>query len=237
MKESGPFHFKEFDVYHSQSSMKVGVDAVLLGSWGNVNGSRGLDAGCGCGLIALMAAQRNTDACIDAIDIHSPSVIEAQSNFEHSAWARRLKALIGDINEFAERDENRYKYDFILSNPPYFSSGINNPFTAREIARHEGTLSPGRLIELSTMLLKEGGTVSIIMPCDRQSELEDHNGMEIDRICRISDRPGLADVRLMATLRKGNVVKKREEHLTIKEPTGIFSEEYKELTRPFYLKF
>lgn len=39
--------------------MKVGADSVLLGAWMDVSGARRLlDAGCGSGLLALMAAQR-----------------------------------------------------------------------------------------------------------------------------------------------------------------------------------
>ena len=39
--------------------MKVGTDGVTLGAWATVDpGNKVLDAGAGCGLIGLMAAQR-----------------------------------------------------------------------------------------------------------------------------------------------------------------------------------
>ena len=53
------FSFKQFTVNDSRTAMKVGADSVLLGAWMDVSGARRLlDAGCGSGLLALMAAQR-----------------------------------------------------------------------------------------------------------------------------------------------------------------------------------
>ena len=56
----GVFHFKKFDVCDDRSAMKVGTDGVLLGSATEVsmNITSALDIGTGCGLVALMLAQR-----------------------------------------------------------------------------------------------------------------------------------------------------------------------------------
>ena len=66
------FHFKQFSVEDSSSPMKVGTDAVLLGAWTpslNCADISILDIGTGCGVIALMLAQRISNANIQAIDI------------------------------------------------------------------------------------------------------------------------------------------------------------------------
>lgn len=61
--------------------MKVGTDGVLLGAWADVTDCRELlDVGTGSGLISLMAAQRNPDVRITAIDIHSDSILQAREN-------------------------------------------------------------------------------------------------------------------------------------------------------------
>ncbi|MDE7096663.1 MAG: tRNA (adenosine(37)-N6)-methyltransferase TrmM, partial [Muribaculaceae bacterium] len=58
-KNISKFRFKQFSVSHHRSSMKVGVDGVLIGCWTQIDGvSRILDVGTGCGLIALIMAQR-----------------------------------------------------------------------------------------------------------------------------------------------------------------------------------
>ena len=50
--------------------MKVGTDGVLLGAWAELEEAASiLDIGTGTGLIALMAAQRNAQARIDAMEI------------------------------------------------------------------------------------------------------------------------------------------------------------------------
>lgn len=81
------FRFKRFDCTHGGGSMKIGVDAVLVGAWADVSGARHIiDVGTGCGVIALMCAQRAPEAMITAIDIDEASVAEASGNFAASPW-------------------------------------------------------------------------------------------------------------------------------------------------------
>ncbi|MEJ2006177.1 MAG: methyltransferase, partial [Cyclobacteriaceae bacterium] len=62
------FQFQKFSVKQEHTAMKVGTDAVLLGAWADIsNASRVLDAGTGCGIIALMLAQRFQNPKIHAI--------------------------------------------------------------------------------------------------------------------------------------------------------------------------
>ena len=76
------FHFKQFSVEDSSSPMKVGTDGVLLGAWTPVENNAYtsiLDIGTGCGVIALMLAQRINNANIQAIDIDSAYVAGADA--------------------------------------------------------------------------------------------------------------------------------------------------------------
>ena len=94
------FRFKQFAVRNDRSAMKVGTDGVLLGAWCNVNGARRvLDVGTGTGLIALMVAQRNAEAVIDAVEIDADACEEARENFEASPWRERLRVIHGDFLE------------------------------------------------------------------------------------------------------------------------------------------
>ena len=72
-----PFHFKHFSMMHQHSTMRIGTDAVLLGRWVDVGpADTVLDVGTGCGIIAMMLAQRGA-ARIDAVELDADSVEEA----------------------------------------------------------------------------------------------------------------------------------------------------------------
>ena len=128
-----PFQFKQFSVYHHRSSMKVGTDALLLGAWCGVeNATHILEIGCGCGVISLMLAQRNSKAHILAIDIDLFSVEQANENFRSSPWADRLKATGQDFMEFDLTEH----FDLMVCNPPFFYQSLESPLYPRNNARH-----------------------------------------------------------------------------------------------------
>ena len=75
------FQFKQFTIYQDQTAMKVGTDGVLLGAWADLSEANTiLDIGTGTGLIALMAAQRNPGAAIDAVEINPAAYRQATEN-------------------------------------------------------------------------------------------------------------------------------------------------------------
>lgn len=76
---------------------------MLVGAWSDVDGKRILDVGTGCGVIALMLAQRNPEAVITGIDIHNASVVEADYNFQQSEWKDRLSALCKSFRKLLKK--------------------------------------------------------------------------------------------------------------------------------------
>ena len=68
--------FKQFVVHDDACGMKVGTDALLLGSWaGSETARRGgqirqaLDIGTGSGILALMVGQRFPEATVQALEL------------------------------------------------------------------------------------------------------------------------------------------------------------------------
>jgi tRNA1Val (adenine37-N6)-methyltransferase len=164
------FRFKQFQLTDAHSAMKVGMDAVLLGSWLQTrNYQKVLDVGCGSGLIALMMAQRFASARITGIDIHEGSIRDAAYNFEHSPWANRLHAVHRDFKEFNTPDS----FDLIISNPPFFNASLLPPEENRAEARHDISLPLEDLIRYSRQLLDDNGIFALVYPFDREQQLLD----------------------------------------------------------------
>ena len=229
------FRFKQFAVKNDLAAMKVGTDGVLLGAWCPVDGAcRVLDVGTGCGVIALMVAQRNGTALIDAIDINHEAVDEATLNFRASPWSERLTAIEGDFNQL---DEDR-RYDLIVSNPPYFTGGVLPTGDARTTARHTGTLTWRQLITSATRMLTDDGILSFISPTDAESAIIEEASfalMPIRQLTRVIPVEGAEGKRTLWLLSR-KAMPYHEDTLTIAHRDGTFTREYIALTGDFYLK-
>lgn len=233
------FRFKQFNVRHELSAMKVGVDAVLLGAWADISGVRSvLDVGTGCGVIALAVAQRTPQASFLGIDIDHPSVLEAEINFKSSPWSSRMATLECSFDDVEKLGK---KFDLIISNPPYFDSGVNPTSNSRMRARHIGELSPSALINNTPRLLTESGILAMITPADAEEHLMNcaaANGMSLRRILRVKGTPKGSVKRILTEFcldcPKSSP---KEEFLTIQLSPEEYTDEYMALTKEFYLKF
>lgn len=159
-----PFRFKQFEVYDHHSTMKVGTDGATLGVYSSRRDfHHALDIGTGCGLIALMLAQKSTGKIL-AIDIDEPSVKQAASNFAASPWSSRLTARCKAVQELAQEVGN--VFDRIVSNPPFFNDSLKSPDARRANARHNTTLSHQELAAAVSQLLTPGGVFDVILPIE-----------------------------------------------------------------------
>ena len=229
------FRFKQFAVLNDRTAMKVGTDGVLLGAWCPADGlHRVLDVGTGCGVIALMIAQRNPDAVIVGIDIDRDAIEEASINFGRSPWGERLTAVEGDFNVM----EAQEPYDLIVSNPPYFTESLLPPDVSRTLARHDQSLSYRQLIDGSARLLARDGILALISPTDAEGaiiEAATFASLPVKRKTRVIPVEGAAPKRTLWILSNAGIPS-REDTLTIAHHDGTFTREYIELTSAFYLK-
>lgn len=244
-----PFRFKYFEVRHEHSSMRVGVDSITLGCWMDVSQCRRiLDVGTGCGILALMCAQRNPEAEIDAIDIDEASVSEASANFKSSPWSHRLTALQADFMTDPDSETYIYnkerKYDLIISNPPYFDSGVTDPATPREKARHQQEFSPLSLITRGVDMLTDTGRIAMIIPRDRRDEVIEcarQSGMMEARAAEVYGHKDAVCKRMLLELKKvtpnvcaDNILMQK---IVIEKERNVPTDEFKSLCRDFYLNF
>lgn len=160
------FTFKAFFVAHDRCAMKVGTDGILLGAWSPVSrAKRVLDIGTGSGLVALMLAQRTTDAVvIDAVELDEQAAAQAQENGQATPWAARFHVHHADIRDWCAGQMARY--DLIVSNPPFFAQGVQCATPEREQARYTTTLDHAALLDCAASLITEDGFFCVILPVD-----------------------------------------------------------------------
>jgi tRNA1Val (adenine37-N6)-methyltransferase len=127
-----------------------------------------LDVGTGTGLIALMIAQRNRDAVIDAIEIDREASRQAIENVENSVFKDRIRVLQQSFFEFT----SGCKYDLIISNPPFFMNDLRCPDKKRNMARHNDSLPLKQLIGHAIPFLTENGRIALILPALLSDELD-----------------------------------------------------------------
>ena len=217
--------------------MKVGTDSIILGSWSFPADIKTiLDVGTGCGIIALLMAQRS-QAMIDAIDIDNDSIMQAKQNFMNSPWPGRLNAIHASLSDFAS---NRMKrYDAILSNPPYFINGLKPVSHKKVLARHSDQDSAALFIESVAKLLSPDGKFSVINPLAEADLLHKYalkNGLYCNRRMIIVPREDKKANRVL--LEFGFEEKtKLEDTLIIYDSNNEYTSSFKKLTGEYYLDF
>ncbi len=222
--------------------MKVGTDGVLIGAWCSIpSGAKHiLDVGCGSGLIAIMLGQRTeaADTAITAIDIDSSSCQQATDNAQQTEWGSRISTKNISLQDFCKTSNS--KFDLIVSNPPFFVDSLKAPDKTRNNSRHCDTLTHEELLRCASRMLNDRGVLSVILPSAEAQQLVQISpiyGMTTNRICHVGSSARKRDIRRMVELTKtSKIISCQNTELLIHEGSD-YSEEYKNLTRDFYLRF
>jgi tRNA1Val (adenine37-N6)-methyltransferase len=231
------FVFRQFTVRHDKCAMKVGTDGVLLGAWANVQGADHiLDAGTGCGLIALMLAQRS-DALIDAVEIEYNAFWQAGENSDACRWKNRIRVYHDSFQHFSKRTE--IQYDLVVCNPPYFRNSLKPPDKTRSLARHEELLTYEDLLSSAARILSPEGRLSVVVPAnerDHFTEVAYFQGLYPSRFLMIRPNPEKGYSRCLGEFIRNRMHSCTREELSIKLENGKdYSQEYIALTREYYL--
>ncbi len=224
------FRFKRFGVTDRRSALKVGTDGVLVGAWAEApsGASRMLDVGSGCGVIALMLAQRYPSATVVASEIDGGSVDDMRENIKNSPWSGRVIVADGDF-----RDVDGC-FDLIVSNPPYFTNGELAPRASRARARHASRLSPSSLVRFASERLTERGVLSMIVPYEQSPEVEAEAAfvkLYARRRTDVATSPRRGVTRALLEFSRTRCAHPLPGRLDLN------SDDYKILTRDFYLHF
>lgn len=232
----GEFRFRKFAVEHDVCGMKVGTDGILLGAWCNTqNVHRVLDVGCGCGLIALMVAQRCDQAMIEAVDIDETAVKVCGRNFNKSEWHNRLN--VQKLNFEDHSNTLTSKYDLIVSNPPFYSEGTKCPNEERNKARHTTSLPFEKLIRNAANLLTATGTFCVIIPTseyERFATIAKQNGLYEKHTTMVKTTARKTPKRVLMELTLTECAKETDV-MVIYDENNKKTAEFSRLTQEFYL--
>lgn len=201
---------------------------------------RVLDIGSGTGVIALMVAQRTSNAQIDAVEPDSGSCEDALRNFAESPWADRLHLHGVTLQEYVSCYAEKVQYDLIVSNPPYFVDSLKAPDPVRNAVRHAVSLPFEELLDGVKALLAEHGRFAVILPVTEGVLLEKlalERSLHCVRKCLVQTKPGVPPKRVMMEFGRKSVPLRSDLLIMETERQQEFTEEYRRLTRDFYLKF
>lgn len=247
------FKFKQFTVNQDRCAMKVGTDGVVLGVTATFcDGGSGsadapklhlVDVGAGTGLVSLMVKQRHPSAVITAVEVDPDAASQAQENFDASPW--KIESVCSSWQNFASRAEAEgKKFDGIFCNPPYFTASLKAPSEKRTQARHNDSLPFTGLISGVAAVLAENGLFYVILPAqDKEGfeKLASEKGLVLSAITYVHPVEGSEAKRVVMCYKKapavcgeGPVV---ENNLYLETITrGVYTERFKTLISPFYLK-
>lgn len=235
-KES-TFKFKQFSIKQNNCAMKIGTDGVLLGAWFDAtHAGTVLDIGTGTGVIAIMAAQRNQNAKVHAVEIEEKAYEQSKENMAASKWNDRLEVFHQSIQDYCRNCND--KYDVIVSNPPFFSGGTLSANNERNDFRHTVKLPNGDLLRAAQALLSPTGKFCVILPFMEGLRFKER-AMSYKLFCtRMTKVKSVTDGRTERVLLQFELTEKPivEDKLTIASSERNFTEEYTNLTKDFYLK-
>ncbi len=229
------FRFKQFTVHQDKCAMKVGTDAVLLGSWIHPGLSRYiLDIGTGTGLLALMLAQKSF-AGIDAIDIDSGAFYQATENTRMSPWYNRIYVFHQSFQNYLKACTKQY--DLVVTNPPYFHHAPKPSEESRIHARHNDQLSFTELVNGVKKVLAPEGKFYLILPYKEGMEFMDiaqGKGLFCHQLLRVKTKADKQEKRLLMEFRNEFAVPTDEE-IVIHNEDCSFSDDYIRMTKDYYI--
>jgi len=233
------FEFKKFKIKQDKCAMRVSTDAVLLGAWVIPNGSSSiLDIGTGTGIIALMLAQK-TNALITAIDIDKDSTEQAKLNVAESIYSTKVNVIHSSFQELVKTSTQ--KFNLIVTNPPYFIDSLKNSSETRSTARHTDLLSFEDLLNGVKKLLDDKGKFCLILPKNEASlfrEMAQTKGLYLSKLLRIRTRFEKDSEKRHLMQFEFKESEFSESTLVIeKDSHRNYTQEYKDLTKDYYLHF
>ncbi len=219
--------------------MKINTDGVLLGALAQANNATSiLDIGTGTGVIALMLAQRFSNAEIDAVEIDVVAARTAEKNFKNSPFRERLNLYPVGFEAYFESYPER-KYDLIISNPPFYINSLTADDDKVNLAKHAGPDFFRELVETVASQLTDNGNFWLILPLETSALVKDlamRNGLFVQKAISVySFTDSEAHRQMISFSRKQTNIS--QSSFVIYDAPKIYSEQYRQCLIDFFTIF
>jgi tRNA1Val (adenine37-N6)-methyltransferase len=192
-----------------------------------------LDIGSGTGLLMLMLAQKNK-AAIDGIELDTIAFKQLQENIAQSKWKDRLAVFAGDVRSWPFS----IKYDFIITNPPFFEGDLLSGSVEKNLARHSKELSLEELLTVIDKNLNPAGSFGILLPYHRAEYFENlalrHHFFVTEKLS-VRQTPAHDFFRSIMHFSRTPQNASSSFELSIKNGNQEYTDEFVELMKDYYL--
>lgn len=195
-------------VFRQSEHFKLGTDSVLLADFVNIGSRRrGIDLGCGSGILPLLLLSRDARLCMTGLELNCEAAEAAEANLAANALSERGSIVVGDIRSARELFCSG-EFDLVVANPPYFAegSGRQSPDDARASARTETTCTLDDICRAASYLCRTGGVFCLVHRaerlCDVLCTLREH-GLEPKRLRTVSHDTRKAPSLVLIEARRG----------------------------------
>lgn len=224
-------------LYQPRHGYRVAIDPVFLAAAVPVvRGDRVLDVGCGVGAAALCVAFREPGCRVSAIEANRDLVRIAVENVAANTMAGRIDVMVGDLIRPPSRLAPG-SFHHVMMNPPYLEDGqaTPSPIPGKAMANIESTAKLGDWLRFALMMVRGGGSVTVVHRADRLDALlaELHGragGIVVFPLW--PDRTSRPAKRVLVRVVKGSATPLRlAAGLALHEPGGGYSEPADQILR------
>ncbi len=230
------FQFKQFKINQDKCAMKVCTDACIFGAWfakKDLNAKEILDIGSGTGLLVLMLAQKHSSN-FQGIEIDSTCFQQLKENVVNSKWSDRVELTEGDIRNFCSEK----RFDFIISNPPFYEKSLTSPSAGSNLARHSSHLTLEELLTSIDRNLSTSGSFAVLLPYHRSEEFESlaaNKNFYLMEKLSVKQSPAHNYFRSIYHCSRAQDEKISEKEILIQNNSREYTEEFIELLKDYYL--
>ena len=239
-----------FRIIQNPSSFCFGMDAVLLANFASSKKNfRVADLGTGTGIIPLVMAAKGKGKEFVAFEIIPEMADMASRSGRLNGIEEKFHVINMDIRDIIpnpdiSQESNKIDnsdmirkgtFDFVTSNPPYIKvdSGLHNPSSFLNVARHEISVTLHDIIQTAAYLLKDKGSFAMVHKPFRLPEIITElktAGLEPKRLRLVQPKSGKEpSTILIEAVKGGGEFLRIEPTLVVYDDEGNYTEDVLEI--------